>query len=70
MQSSMANMISKNFVSQLTPGPDFPLQWYRIVREYSECGLTYEREIFPALSGIAKKAASLWYGSLSCWHMV
>lgn len=39
------------------------MQWYRIVRQYSERGLTYERDVFPALSGIAKKLQAFGMGA-------
>lgn len=63
IQNSIADMISHNFVRQLAPGPDLPIQWYRIVTQYSERGLTYECDIFPALSGIAKKLQAYGMGA-------
>lgn len=59
---SILRLISEDFVKQLTLGPDLPVQWYRIVRQYSERGLTNESDIFPALSGIAKKLQAFGMG--------
>jgi hypothetical protein len=48
-------------------------EWYRIVSEYSERGLTYPKDKLPALSGVAQKLADylgdqylvgLWRGDL------
>lgn len=53
-------LISGNFVRQITP---LPVQWYRIVRQYSKRSLNHECDIFPALSGIAKRLQALGMGA-------
>jgi len=56
-----------------TNAKDDPELWQRIVKAYNELGLTYEKDIFPALQGISKQMyqykkstyiAGLWESSI------
>jgi hypothetical protein len=39
------------------------LKWYSLVSEYSFCHLTYEKDVFPALTGLTNYVASIRVGA-------
>lgn len=53
--SSAGRKSKDNFFSEFIKEPTLAYTWHQVVREYTRRNLTYEKDIFPALQGMAKK---------------